>query len=107
MSIVIPIYSLHHNDEYWEEPEAFKPERFLPGNRESINPFTYLPFGQGPRNCIGSRFALLELKAVLAKMVKDFQIERAPELHVPLEVKPITLLKPAEPVYVRLKKRVG
>ena len=104
MAVIIPIYTLHHDEKYWKDPEEFNPDRFLPGNKESIDPFTYMPFGQGPRNCIGMRFAQLEMKVVLVQLLKDFRIERAPELQVPLHVKPKFLMGPADPVYVRLRK---
>ena len=49
----IPIYSFHHDEEYFPNPEEFQPERFLPENKQNIKPGTYLPFGVGPRMCIG------------------------------------------------------
>ena len=105
MAVIIPIYTLHHDEKYWKDPEVFSPERFLPSNKEFIDPFTYMPFGQGPRNCVGMRFAQLEMKAVLARLLKNFRIERAPELQVPIRLKPRVLMGPADPVYIRLKKR--
>ena len=53
-AIVIPIWNLHRDPEYWPQPDHFKPERFLSQNKHSIKPFTYLPFGAGPRSCIGN-----------------------------------------------------
>lgn len=53
MRVHIPVYALHHDSKYFPEPEVFKPERFLPENRQSITPYSYLPFGEGPRICIG------------------------------------------------------
>jgi cytochrome P450 family 6 len=52
-SVLIPILGLHRDEEYWPEPDKFIPERFSPENKGSINQYAYLPFGQGPRNCIG------------------------------------------------------
>ena len=68
-----PIYSLHHNPEYFPDPEEFKVERFLPENREKIVPGSYLPFAIGPRNCIGMRFALMEMKMTLAKLIIKYK----------------------------------
>lgn len=56
--IHIPVYSLHHNPDYFPEPDKYKPERFLPENKDDIKPYTFLPYGEGPRNCIG-KFSLL------------------------------------------------
>ena len=51
--VQVPIWSLHHDPQYWPNPEAFIPDRFLPENKDNIIPFTHMPFGMGPRNCIG------------------------------------------------------
>lgn len=49
----VPVWSLHHDPRYWSDPEEFRPDRFLPENKDQIKSGTYLPFGLGPRNCIG------------------------------------------------------
>lgn len=49
----IPVYSLHYDERYWTDPKEFRPDRFLPENRDQIKSGTFLPFGLGPRNCIG------------------------------------------------------
>ena len=105
MGVLIPTWSLHHDEKYWDDAEEFRPERFLPGNKESIDPFTYMPFGQGPRNCVGMRFALLEIKLVLARLLKEFRIQRAAELHVPLKFTIKQLYAPDEPVYIKIVSR--
>ncbi|XP_025016164.1 cytochrome P450 3A11 [Tetranychus urticae] len=70
----ISIYALHHNPEYYPEPYVFQPERFLPENRSKIKPFTFLPFGSGPRLCIGMRFALINAKLALALFLKQYKL---------------------------------
>ena len=59
-TIRLPYYVIHHNPEFWPEPEIFKPERFLKENAHNIKPFSWLPFGSGPRQCIG-KFSILVL----------------------------------------------
>ena len=73
----ILVHAIHHNEEYYPGPEKFRPERFLPENRDQIKPFTYLSFGSGPRNCIGMRFALLETKLALAKIITKYKFVKS------------------------------
>ena len=68
-----PTYTIHHNPKYFPDPEEFRVERFFLENRDKIIPGSYIPFGIGPRNCIGMRFALMELKLVLAKLVLKYK----------------------------------
>ena len=76
--VVISPYVLHRHRTLWERPDLFDPSRFLPGARETIDRFAYLPFGVGPRMCIGSAFALQEATIVLATIVKNFALTPAP-----------------------------
>ena len=105
MGVFIPTYSLHRDEEFWPEPDSFKPERFLPENKDSINQFAYLPFGAGPRNCIGMRFAMMEIKTILVRMLQKYRLVRGPETPVPLKILPKVVLAPAEPVNIRFEKR--
>lgn len=59
MSVLIPCYGLHKDPEYFPEPEVFDPDRFNEENRSKIWDYTYIPFGDGPRNCIGGYFEYL------------------------------------------------
>jgi cytochrome P450 len=72
------IHEVHHDPDYWHEPEKFNPERFMPGQREKIVPGSYMPFSMGPRHCIGMRFSLTETKLGLAKVLMNFKFEPAP-----------------------------
>lgn len=54
MRVVIPIYGLHHDPDHYPDPEAFNPDRFMDENKRTRHPYTYLPFGEGPRACIGT-----------------------------------------------------
>lgn len=71
----IPVFGIHHDPRYYPKPEEFDPERFSDENKKNIHPSTYIPFGAGPRACIASRFALLQLKAVIYHILLDFKIE--------------------------------
>jgi len=54
MRVIIPIYGFHHDPNYYPDPARFNPERFTEENKRTRHPYTYLPFGEGPRNCIGT-----------------------------------------------------
>src|SRR5277367_5746555 len=59
-TVIVYVYGAHHAPRYWENPESFDPERFVKGNEKLRTPFTYLPFGGGPRVCIGNQYAMLD-----------------------------------------------
>ncbi|KAL1509580.1 hypothetical protein ABEB36_004292 [Hypothenemus hampei] len=70
----LPTFGLHRDPKYFPKPEVFDPERFSDENRDQIIPYSYIPFGSGPRNCIGSRFAILESKALIYNLLLNFEI---------------------------------
>lgn len=69
----LPIYGIHRDPQYYENPDKFNPERFSDENKNEINPSTFLSFGIGPRICIGSRFALLETKVIFCYLLRNFE----------------------------------
>ncbi|XP_043945199.1 cytochrome P450 3A2-like [Protopterus annectens] len=103
--VLIPIYALHHDPKHWPEPEEFRPERFGEENKKSINPFAYLPFGAGPRNCIGFRFAQVSLKAAITGILQRFSFVPCKETKIPLELDTGFLLQTKEPVVLRVVPR--
>ncbi|XP_029831758.2 cytochrome P450 3A24 [Ixodes scapularis] len=82
--VVVPVYALHHDPEYFPDPFTFKPERFYGENASSIQPYTYLPFGAGPRNCIGLRLALQAVKFCLFHSIRHAEFVRTSKTMVPL-----------------------
>lgn len=87
MGVDIALAGIHHDPENFPEPEKFNPDRFTPENKDSIKPFTYLPFGAGPRNCVGMRLALVQAKTTLACMLQHVRFETCPETMIPLKLK--------------------
>ncbi|CAL8086078.1 unnamed protein product [Orchesella dallaii] len=81
---IIPLHAIHHDKKYYEKPDEFYPEHFSPDKKTQRNPYAYMPFGIGPRNCIGMRFALVETKAVIAHLVHNFRIEPTNKTPIPL-----------------------
>ncbi|ALC46039.1 Cyp9f2 [Drosophila busckii] len=86
-AVWLPVCGFHRDPKYFENPEKFDPERFSDENKDKIKPFTYYPFGLGQRNCIGSRFALLEAKAIIFYMLREYRIEAAKKSCIPLKLK--------------------
>ncbi|XP_037910857.1 probable cytochrome P450 9f2 isoform X5 [Hermetia illucens] len=104
--VSIPIVGLHHDPEYFPNPDKFDPERFSPENKNQIQPFTYLPFGVGPRNCIGSRFALMETKAIIFYLLSEFTFEASPRSCIPISLdKTGFQLKPEGGFWMSFKPR--
>ncbi|CAH2229448.1 cytochrome P450 6B4-like [Pararge aegeria] len=71
----IPVHHIHHNPDHFPEPEVFRPERFFGEEKKNIKPFSYMPFGEGPRTCIGMRFAKMPIHAALLKIFKNYRVE--------------------------------
>ena len=71
-------WTIHRHRKLWKDPEAFLPERFHPGNRDAIDRFQYLPFGAGPRICIGASFAMQEAVIALGVLMSRFRFDTAP-----------------------------
>ncbi|XP_064171797.1 cytochrome P450 3A27-like isoform X2 [Anguilla rostrata] len=104
--IAIPAYSLHHDPTLWPEPETFKPERFSKDNKESIDPYAYLPFGAGPRNCIGMRFAVIMMKLALVQILQNFSFAVCEDTPIPLELEAQGFLQPKKPIKLKLVPRI-
>ncbi|KAF5293613.1 hypothetical protein FQA39_LY03098 [Lamprigera yunnana] len=85
MSCFIPIAAIHRDPKYYPNPDKYDPERFNDENRKNIQPYSYLPFGGGPRNCIGSRFALLEAKLLIAEIVSKFEFVVVEKTQIPIK----------------------
>uniref|UniRef100_A0A0P4W4H9 Thromboxane-A synthase n=1 Tax=Scylla olivacea TaxID=85551 RepID=A0A0P4W4H9_SCYOL len=108
LSILVPIWQIHHDPQYWPDPHTFDPERFSMDNKamKTQHPMCYLPFGAGPRNCPGMRFAQLEAKLTLARIVKTFRLEVCEDTPQPLTfIIPTVAINPAKKVFLRAVPR--
>ncbi|MEP3387621.1 MAG: cytochrome P450 [Reichenbachiella sp.] len=95
------IYELHHHPDYWENPEAFNPDRFE--NYNFKHKFQYLPFGGGPRFCIGNNFALFEMTILLVQFVQSYELK--PLSPQKIGFNPLLTLRPDQPINLQLIKR--
>ena len=102
-TIDINIYVTHRNPNLWPAPESFEPERFTPAAVALRHRFAYLPFGGGPRICIGNGFAIAEAQIILAAIAQHYRVHLAPN-HA---VQPIGLvtLRPKNGIWVTLEAR--
>ncbi|KAF2893674.1 hypothetical protein ILUMI_12500 [Ignelater luminosus] len=74
LSFTVFVYGLHRNSQTFPDPDKFDPERFSIENSLERSPYGYLPFSAGPRNCIGQRFAMLEMKSTVSKILRNFEL---------------------------------
>ncbi|GFQ63901.1 cytochrome P450 3A5 [Trichonephila clavata] len=105
MMIMIPIYAMHYDPEFFQDPETFNPERFMEGYELKHPQYAYLPFGAGPRNCLGMRFALLEIKMCLANLLRHFRLKPHSTTKIPLEYKKGTILLTVNHLPLLVEKR--
>lgn len=102
-TVLIAPWVLHRHARLWREPDVFLPERFLPGQREQIPRYAYLPFGAGPRGCLGMGFAMQEAVVALASLLKHMRFERADKR--PIRLRQCITLQTAEPLLMRATPR--
>jgi len=103
VTILVMPWTLHRHELYWEKPRAFMPERFLPENRERIHRYQFLPFGAGPRICIGATFAMQEAVIALAVLMQRYRFD-AIEGTAPWPVQRLTT-QPANGLAMRVTAR--
>lgn len=104
--ISIPLYGLHYDPEYYPEPDRFDPERFSDEMKRSRHHYTWLAFGEGPRNCIGMRFGLLQVKIGLATLLSNYNFDRTEETQVPIKLSNKSFVtSPQDGIKIRISKR--
>jgi cytochrome P450 len=96
-------WTVHRHPGLWENPEGFDPDRFSPARSACRHRYAYIPFGGGPRTCIGNHFALMELKILLAMIVRRYRLELEPGPGLRLD--PGITLRPRDGIFVRLRRR--
>ncbi|XP_077287754.1 uncharacterized protein LOC143912344 [Arctopsyche grandis] len=101
-TIAILVYNMNRNPAIFPEPDKFIPERFAAEESAKRNPFSMVSFSAGPRNCIGQKFAMLEMKSTLSKIIRTFEIAPSND---PIEIQSDLTLKPVNGVFIKFKSR--
>jgi len=93
-TVVVFIYGAHHSPQHWANPERFDPERFSKANDKVHTPFAYLPFGAGPRGCIGGNYAMLQILMILSVLLRKYDFRLSPGQTI--EARPMVILRPKD-----------
>ncbi len=101
--IALFAYGTHHSPKYWDDPEAFKPERFMGDAMKKRKPYTYIPFGGGKRSCIGGAMSQVENTLALAMLLRRFQPEYVGQMPAPLNA--TVTLTPKGGLHFRIRER--
>jgi cytochrome P450 len=91
-TVIVYVYGAHHAPRYWQNPENFDTERFTRANDKLRTPFTFLPFGGGPRGCIGGNYAMLQILMILSDLLRKYDFQLAPGQTI--EARPMVILRP-------------
>nr|AKD43084.1 Cyp4d1-RA [Drosophila melanogaster] len=103
---ISPLY-LGRREELFSEPNSFKPERFdVVTTAEKLNPYAYIPFSAGPRNCIGQKFAMLEIKAIVANVLRHYEVDFVGDSSEPPVLIAELILRTKEPLMFKVRERV-
>ncbi|KAJ8683825.1 hypothetical protein QAD02_019617 [Eretmocerus hayati] len=98
--IMIHLYDTHRDPNFWPNPDIFDPDRFLPENARNRHPFSYIPFSAGLRNCIGQKFATMELKSLVSRILYNFRLEpidRSSDMRLMADI----VLRPLDPLRIK------
>ncbi len=104
--INVPTYGIHMDPTYYPDPEMFDPERFTKEARAARHPMAFLTFGQGPRQCIGSRFAIVEMKVGIVKILREYILKSGPRTPTKVDLDPEAFtLTPKTPMLIQVERR--
>ncbi len=104
-TVIVYVYGAHHASRYWQSPESFDPERFIKANEKLRTPFTYLPFGGGPRVCIGNQYAMLQILMILSDLLRRYDFQLTPGQTI--EARPMVILRPKHGIRMTFTEAVA
>jgi len=105
-NLIVGVLFMGRDPEIFPDPLAFKPERFaVEKNAEQMNPYAYIPFSAGPRNCIGQKFAMLEMKSLISKVLRHYELQLADDYTEPVLIAEL-ILRSENGIKVTIKPRI-
>jgi cytochrome P450 len=103
--VIVYVYGAHHAPRHWQNPEDFDTERFTKANEKLRTPFTYLPFGAGPRGCIGGNYAMLQILMILRDLLRAYDFQLTPGQTI--EARPMVILRPKQGIRMMFTNTVA
>jgi cytochrome P450 len=103
-TVVVFIYGAHHSPQYWENPESFDEQRFSKTKEKLHTPFAHLPFGAGPRGCIGGNYAMLQILMILSVLLRKYDFSLVPGQTI--EARPMVILRPEHGIRMTFSKAI-
>jgi cytochrome P450 len=104
-TVIVFVHGAHHAQRSWPNPESFDPERFAKANEKLHTPFTHLPFGAGPRGCIGGNYAMLQILMILSELLRRYDLELTPGQTI--EPRPMVILRPEHGIRMTFTKTIA
>jgi cytochrome P450 len=104
-TVIVYVYGAHHAPRYWPNAESFDPERFTKANATLHTPFTHLPFGGGPRGCIGGNYAMLQILMILSDLLRKYDFQLTPGQTI--EARPMVILRPKHGIRMTFTKAIA
>lgn len=102
--VMIPIDAIHYDENIYPEPHKFDPDRFTEENIKARHPMAWLPFGDGPRNCLGLRFGKMQAKIGLIALLRQFKFSVCPQTETPVTLNPKPLiLSPLNGIHLKVE----
>lgn len=104
ISVVVPVFAIHRDPDYYPDPDQFDPDRFSSNEIKKRHPMAWLAFGEGPRNCIAARFGMMQTRIGLITLLTNFEFATCKKTLIPMvfSSSPI-VLSPKDGLYLKLK----